>query len=61
MNGLTLDRIEPLCQRLFVAIKDDKENDAQAIACELLAGFLCDINKLAWFAQEIAGHLERKA
>ena len=29
MNGLALDQIEPLCQRLFVAIKNDKEHDAQ--------------------------------
>lgn len=51
---MTEDKIEPLCQRLFEAIRDDKEGDAAALACELLAGFLIDINRLAWFVQQIA-------
>ena len=51
---MTEDQIEPLCQRLYEAIKDEKEDAATALACELLAGFLTDINRLAWFAQEIA-------
>lgn len=54
---MTEDQIEPLCQRLFMAIKDDKEADAAAFACELLAGFLTDINRLAWFTQQIAERL----
>ena len=48
------DQIEPLCQRLFNAIKADDDTNAQALACELLAGFLTDINRLAWFTQQIA-------
>ena len=52
------DQIEPLRQRLFEAIRKDEDENAQAIALELLAGFLIDINRLAWFAECIASHYE---
>lgn len=49
---MTEDQIEPLCQRLFEAVRDQKEDDAAALAFQLLAGFLTDVNRIAWFIQE---------
>lgn len=49
---MTEDQIEPLCLRLFQAIRAEKEEDTLAIGLELLSGFLIDINRLAWFAQQ---------
>jgi hypothetical protein len=49
---MTEDRIEPLCQRLYEAVKADKDDEALALGLELLAGFLVDINRIAWFMQE---------
>jgi hypothetical protein len=54
MSGLTEDQIEPLCQRLFEAVRDSKDEEVAALAIQLLSGFLIDINRLAWFAQQIA-------
>lgn len=51
---MTEDQIEPLCLKLFQAIRADDEENSIAIALELLAGFLTDMNRLAWYTQEIA-------
>ncbi len=49
---MTEDQINPLCWRLFAAIRDEKEQDALALGLELLAGFLTDVNRIASFIQQ---------
>jgi hypothetical protein len=49
---MTEDQIGPLCARLRDAIKAEKTDEAVTLVFELLAGFLTDINRLAWFAEQ---------
>ena len=48
------DEIEPLCKKLFLGIIEEKEEQVQSAALQLLCGFLTDINRLAWFTQQLA-------
>lgn len=61
MTGLTEDQIEPLCQRLYEAARDDKEDEIRAIGLQLLSGFLVDINRIAWFVERLATAGEDKS
>ncbi len=54
MTGYTEHQIGPLCQLLYEAVKDDKDDAAAALAIELLSGFLTDINRISWFLQMLA-------
>lgn len=49
---MTEDQIEPLCLKLYKATKAQKSDEANAVMFELLAGFLTDINRIAWFMQQ---------
>ncbi len=41
---MTEDQIEPLCQRLYEAVRDQQEDHTAALIFQLLAGFLVDVN-----------------
>lgn len=49
---MTEDQINPLCQQLHDSIVQSKPEVTAAVAVELLAGFLTDINRIAWFLQQ---------
>lgn len=56
---MTEDQIEPLCLKLFQAIKAQDTENSTAIALELLAGALVSLNRIAWFLGEIHFEQER--
>lgn len=55
--ALTEDQIGPLCQRLFESVRDEKTEQSAALAIELLAGFLIDVNRISFYL----GHISVKS
>lgn len=58
---MTEDQIEPLCRRLIEGIRDDRHEEIVEAGIALLVGFLTDINRLAWFTQQLAAQGEAKS
>lgn len=50
---MTEDQIKPLCTALLTAIKAENDDEIIRTSAELLAGFLTDINRIAWFLEQI--------